>query len=152
MKDYFSSSGADDALALDKPVPALLESGPVHHDSVPLPIPKSPEAMVIGVVTELIDTSIKCFTEYQMCKQHEETERKRIAAELTATLRRIDDMKKLYKNYIVRSFAEREGLYEKATRSIDLALELNDIEMLKVSYNYILGVYERAPSININLG
>ena len=152
MKDYFSSLGADNTMmAVDKSVPVPPESGPAYYDSAPLPIPGSPEAMVIGVVTELIDTSIKCFTEYQMCKQHEETERRHIAAELRATLVKIETAKELYKDIIIGSFAEREGLYNRAMKSVDLALKLNDLEMLKTSYNFILSVYEKAPYININL-
>jgi len=115
-------------------------------------MPSTPEAAIISLAAELVETSLKCFTEYQMCKAREETERKRIAAELKIVLGRIEATKELYKDIIERSFNERQGLYKKALKAVDLALEINDIDMLKASYNFILGVYEKAPNININLG
>ena len=85
-----------------------------------------------------------------MCKEHEETERRYIAAELEVALTKIEVAKELYRDIIIGSFAEREGLYDKAMKTVDLALEKNDLEMLKVAYNFILNVYEKAPSIIIN--
>lgn len=162
MKDYFSSSDTGKSLMVSNssvPVPAPRQA-PVPVPSLglgepapmPMPMPGTPEEMIIGVAVELVETSIKCFTDYQMCKEHEETERRHIAAELKAALVKIEAAKELYKDIILGSFAEREGLYDRAMKTVDLALELNDLDMLKTAYNFILNVYEKAPNININLG
>lgn len=147
MKDYFSSSETSkDLIPYSEPgVPAA------RAEAIPLPIPGGPEAMLVGVAVELVETTIKCFTDYLMCREHEETARRGIAAQLEATLAQIEATKEKHKDIIERSFNERSSLYDKALKTIDHALELNDIEMLKVAYNFILNVYEKAPNININI-
>lgn len=160
MKDYFGSSEeTDNSLTVfseSTPVPVPEPGPPSPGQSGPgqpvsMPIPGSPEAMIASMAVELVETSIKCFTDYQMCKEHEETERRHIAAELKVALTKIEAAKELYKDIIIGTFAEREGLYDKAMKTVDIALERNDLEMLKVAYNLILNVYEKAPNININL-
>ncbi len=147
MRDYFGSSGGIDHSLVVFNESALV---PAQGPPVPMPMPGSPETIIAGMAVELVETSIKCFTDYQMCKEHEETERRYIAAELEVALTKIEVAKELYRDIIIGSFAEREGLYDKAMKTVDLALEKNDLEMLKVAYNFILNVYEKAPSIIIN--
>ena len=75
------------------------------------------------------------------CREHEKTERKRIAAALRAVQYQIDAQKEVYLKKLEGDARERKDLYEKANEALQVALEKNDKEMLQITYNFILNVY-----------
>lgn len=140
MKDYFSdlplnynsSSNNEDNKV---PVPNI--------PSTPTPIPVAPEAAVIMGVVDITKETIRCFTEYAKCKEHEKTERKRIAATLRAIQYQIDAQKEVYLKELDKNYEERNKLYDMAEKTQEYALRSGDKEMLQICYNFILGVYNR---------
>lgn len=97
---------------------------------------------------DVTTTTIQCFTDYLKCWQHEKTERKRIMACLEAVKYRIDAQKEVYIAELNKNYAERERLYNLAEKVINKALEHNDQDMLRLTYNFILNVYNNGPTSN----
>lgn len=145
MKDYFSNlpqkynTSQDDGQ--DKPAPS-------PQPSSTMPIPTSLEAAVLMGVIDITKETIRCFTEYAKCKEHEKTERKRIAATLRAIEYQIDAQKEVYLKEMDKQFEERNRLYEMAEKAQEKALDLGDKEMLKICYNLILNVYNKPTGSN----
>lgn len=110
-------------------------------NATPVPISMTSGVDVVVGVLDLAKESIRCFTEYSKCKEHEITERKKINATLRAIQYQIDAQKEVYLKELERNFEERNRLYDMAEKTQERALALGDIEMLKICYNYILNVY-----------
>ena len=87
--------------------------------------------------------SIRCFTEYAKCKEYEETERKRISANLKVVQIQIEAQKEAYLKALEKNFEERNRLYDLAEKAQEKALENGDKDMLQLCYNFILNVYTR---------
>lgn len=138
MKDYFSDipqkHGTSQANGQKK-----LATSP--QPSMPIPITPQ-EAALMGVL-DITKEAIRCFTEYAKCKEHEMTERKRIAATLKAIEYQIDAQKKVYLKEMDKQYEERNRLYDVAEKAQVIALDRGDIEMLKTCYNFILDVYNK---------
>lgn len=138
MKDYFSNLQPQydgcDKLSLQQ--------------SISVPISPSVETAVIMGVLDISKEAIRCFTEYEKCKEHEKTERKRIAATLRAIEYQIDAQKEVYLKELDKHYEERNRLYDIAERAQTKALELGDKEMLKLCYNMILDVYNKPNGFN----
>lgn len=136
MKDYFSDLPQQYNLSQ---VDGQNKSAPSSQTSSPMSIPTSPE----GVVFDITKETIRCFTEYAKCKEHEKTERKRIAATLRAIEYQIDEQKQVYLKELDKQYEERNRLYNMVEEAQKKALELGDKEMLKMCYNLILNVYNK---------
>ncbi len=141
MKDYFSNlpqqynSSSDERK--NKPAP-----------SAPIPAPTSPEEAVIMGVTDITKEAIRCFTDYAKCKEHEKTERKRIAATLRAIEYQIDAQKEVYLKELDKHYEERSRLYSVAEKAQEKALSTGDKEILQLCYNLILNVYDKPVGSN----
>lgn len=140
MKDYFSNlpqqyntSRAD---GQDKPVAT-------SQSSTLMPIPITPEAIIVTGVLDITKEAMRCFTEYAKCREHEKTERKRIAATLRAIEYQIDAQKQVYLKEMDKQYEERNRLYDMLEKTQEKALELSDKEMLKICYNMILNIYNK---------
>ena len=55
---------------------------------------------------DITKETIRCFTEYAKCKEHEETERKRISYALRAIIYQIDAQKETYLKYLDKTYEE----------------------------------------------
>lgn len=117
----------------------------------PVPTPTSPELIAINAVLDIAKESMRCFTDYMKCKEHEITERQRIRACLSAVIEKIGAQKDMYIKTIEKNYAERKELYTKADAALQKALELQDIDMLKCTYNYILTVYNGSGNSTVQL-
>lgn len=107
------------------------------------PIPVDPVSATIMGVADITKESIRCFTEYAKCKEHEKTERKRITAELKAIMYQIDVQKEVYLKSLELAYAERNRLYDSLEKAQEKALETGDKEMLMMCYNLILSIYNK---------
>lgn len=143
MKDYFSDSPQKHDISQTNRTQQIASSSQL---SMPIPLPPQ-AAAVIGVI-DITKEAIRCFTEYAKCKEHEKTERKRIAATLRAIEYQIDAQKEVYLKEMSMQYEERKRLYDMAEKAQEVALELNDIEMLKTCYNMILNVYNKPIELN----
>lgn len=94
---------------------------------------------------DVTTTAIQCFTDYLECWQHEKTERKRIMACLEAVKYRMDAQKEAYIAELNNNYAERQRLYDLANKALDKALERDDQEILRLTYNFILNIYNNGP-------
>lgn len=149
MKDYFSNlpqrynsfSNAGD----NKPAPASQLPQP---SAPPMTVPASPEVAVVMGVVDITKESIRCFTDYAKCKEHEKTERKRIAATLRAIQYQIDAQKEVYLKELDKQYEERNRLYDMAEKAQEKALSIGDKEMLQLCYNLILNVYNKPVGSN----
>lgn len=123
--------------------PSDPQTPPPRNPGVPTPMPVTSEAAVIMGVVDITKESIRCFTEYAKCKEHEITERKRINATLKAVKYQIDAQKEVYLQELEKNYEERNRLYDMAEKAQQKALELDDKEMLQLCYNMILNVYSK---------
>lgn len=123
-----------------------------NNTPAPIPVPTDPEVAGLLVIGELIETVTTCFSDYAKCHEQEITERQRISACLAAATKQIEAKKAISMEIINRSFNERKDLYDRAQKTMDLALERGDIEMLKASQNFILQVYQGSPDAGRLIG
>lgn len=110
-----------------------------------------PELIVANAILDVAKESMRCFTDYIKCREHEITERERIRACLNAVVEKINAQKDMYIKTIETNYTERKELYAKADAVLQKALEIQDMEMLKCTYNYILTVYNGAGSTTVQL-
>ena len=145
MKDFFADlSIQNNNVGAEISTPPSNPQTPAPGNSgIPTPMPVTPEAAAIMGVVEITKESIRCFTEYAKCKEHEITERKRINAALKAVKYQIDAQKEVYLHELEKNYEERNRLYDMAEIAQQRALELGDKEMLQLCYNMILNVYSK---------
>lgn len=136
MKDFFS----------DLPMQKSNFEGEVDNPSPnpQIPVQLTPEEKIIISVVDITKESIRCFTEYVKCREHEITERKRINATLKAVQYQIDAQKEVYLKELEQNYEERNRLYDMAEKAQEKALELGDKEMLKMCYDLILNIYTKS--------
>lgn len=123
------------------------KSIPSFNSSVSIPTSKASEVEIMGIM-DITKETIRCFTDYAKCKEHEKTERKRIANTLRAIEYQIDAQKEVYIKELDKQYDERIMLYNMAEKVQEKALSLCDKEMLKLCYNLILNVYNKPISSN----
>ena len=108
------------------------------------------EAVVNGAI-DVTKHAIQCLTEYMECKEHEKTERKRIVAELKATIHRIDAQKEVCLQLLNYEHEEKMHLYSLLEESQRKALEIGDHEMLRMCYDVLLQIYIRPAGQKIDM-
>jgi hypothetical protein len=110
----------------------------------PNPMPTlDPQAMIVDTVVGIAREAMTAVTDYLKCKQEQITERKRISATLKAVTAQIEANKEMYIKGLEMYYAEINKLYDTANKAVERALENNDMEMLKCTYNFILTVYSQ---------
>ena len=137
-----------------KEIIQVIDEAKLIQDNTPVPNPDPspiPQAVLIEVAIDIAKESLQCFTDYLKCKEHETTERQRIRANLKSITEEISTKKEMYIKTIETNFAERKELYSKADESLKKAVEVQDVEMLKCIYNYILNVYSGSEDATIRL-
>lgn len=103
----------------------------------------NPQQMIVDIVVGTAKEAMNAVTDYLKCKQEQITERKKISAVLSAVTTQIEANKEMYIKGLELYYSERNRLYDQANKVIDKALENNDMEMVKVTYNFILTVYNQ---------
>ena len=151
MNDYFSdlSFRNNNESGKSEIIPSNPQTLVPERLSASEPMSVTPETAAIMGVVEITKESIRCFTEYAKCKEHEITERKRINAALKAVKYQIDAQKELYLHELEKNYEERNRLYDIAEEAHKRALEVGDKEMLMASYSFMLDVYSK-PSGHAN--
>src|SRR4051812_46949310 len=96
--------------------------------------------VVLNEVGKLATESIKILGDYLKTRESEKTERARIRATLAAITKKIEADKEIFVNFIEKSFAERESLYQRADKVLNKALEAADPEMAKIALNFMATV------------
>lgn len=107
------------------------------------------EGAIVGGIVEITKEVIQCGTDYFKCTEHEKTERKRIASTLKAIVHQIDAQKEIYLKDLEKKYEERNRLYDIALEIQKRALELEDLEMLKISCNFMLIVYNGSTDLKV---
>ncbi len=143
MKSYMSTDKYDLFGDESKDLP----DQPPDQSAPPQPsgsgIAVTPEAALIEGAIDITKETIRCFTEYAKVREHEVTERKRIAATLRAIKYKTDAQKEMYLKELSYRFDERNRLYDLAEKAQEKALECGDMEMLRLCYDFILNIYNR---------
>lgn len=103
------------------------------------------DAIAIGTAADVIKESIRAYADYAKCKEVEITERKRIAGIIEVLNKKIESEKEVILKYMENSFEERERLYVRIDKVIELSLERADHEMLKLALNSMLVIYNKNP-------
>ena len=145
MKDYFSNLPQSNSAGDNTPAPVPQQA---PTPTAPAVVPLSPEVAVVMGVVDITRESIRCFTDYAKCREHEKTERKRIAATLRAIQYQIDAQKEVYLKELEKQYEERKRLYDMAEKAQEKALAIGDKEMLQLCYNLILNVYNKPVGSN----
>ena len=99
------------------------------------------EEMIIPLVTGIVKELGMCVVEYKKCKMHEETERKRINAQLKAVIAQIEAEKEKFMAELERDRIESEKVYKCAEELRDIGIETNDKDLLKYAGNLMLQTY-----------
>lgn len=102
-----------------------------------------PQKMIVDIVVGTAKEAMNAFTDYLKCKQEQITERKKISAVLSTVTTQIEANKEMYIKGLELYYAERNKLYDQANKAIEKAIEENNLEMIKLSYNFILTVYNQ---------
>lgn len=100
----------------------------------------------------LIKETIHCYTEYAKIVEQEHTERKRIMANLKAIKYQIDAQKEVCLKALDKHYEERRELFEDIRKAIRKATEDGDKEMLVISGNLLLSLYDSKTNNQMLLG
>ncbi len=129
MNNYFSGLKSNSSREDDKKKETQIE------------IVSGQDAVNIEAI-KLIKESIHCYSEYAKTVEHEHTERKRIIANLKAIKYRIDAEKELCLKALDMYYEERKMLFDDLRKAIRKATEEGNTEMLMISGNLLLTLYE----------
>lgn len=113
----------------------------------PLPsmtMPQDPRLEFAGEAIGLVKESMQCFTDYLKCREAEVTERKKIQATLAMVSEKIQAQKESFMKQLEFDYGERKLLYDKTDAVIQHALAMNDMDMVKFTYNYILTIHNKS--------
>lgn len=100
-------------------------------------IPVNLETMILKESVDVIKETIRCFTEYSQCREREKSERKRIAAQLRAYLKKVEAIKEIELAKIKFTHEERMRLLDAADKSLEIARQNGDIRILKLTFEFI---------------
>lgn len=111
----------------------------------PIPLlPQDPRLALAGEAVGLVKESMQCFTDYLKCREAEVTERKKIQATLSMVSEKIQAQKESFIKQLEFDYEERKLLYDKTDDVIQHALAMNDMDMVKFTYNYILTIHNKS--------
>lgn len=130
----------------------------IRHSTVPVQESSAhADAMLIelglGVIKEIADvykTGIQCFTEYQKCKQRENTERMRIQKYVEVITTKLAYEKELKLKLLDDDSKEKKFLYDTAALAMQHALLKDDFEVVKYIMDYMLIVYKTDKTTVLN--
>lgn len=96
---------------------------------------------VIGEITQEI-------TDYLKTKEHNITERKRIAAALEVATKLIENDTEKFKLYLESEYKDKDRLYTNAEKMIDKGLAENNLEILNAGCNFMMVAFNKNPLEN----
>lgn len=106
-----------------------------------LPMNIGPEAILIGAAVDVIKETERCLTDYLKCREHEETERARIRAQLSAFTQLLDAQKEIYLKQLEKDYETRQKIYNSANQALQLAMEKWDTQFIKEVLNLMAKFY-----------
>lgn len=101
-------------------------------------------------VSKITTESIKTLGDYLKCREIEKTEKAKNRAKLSAIIKKIEADKEIFRNYMEKSFEERESLYRRADKVLNKAIEEADHEMVKIALNFTATIYHKNPLQGMN--
>ncbi|MDF2892044.1 MAG: hypothetical protein K0R80_2411 [Clostridia bacterium] len=99
-----------------------------------------PEVLVIEAVVDITKESIRCFTDYMKCREHEVTERHRITAQLKAINEAINAKKEMYIATLEKNHDKIKEAYAMGNMVVKSALETGNTEMVRETYKFIISM------------
>lgn len=133
MKDYFSN--------LPQKFDQITDIAKTEKTRTVTAVPVSASPAVPMELLDITKETIRCFTDYAKCTEHEKTERKRILATLKAIELQINSQKEAFLKMLDMHYEERNKLYTLAEDVMQKALMENDKELLIYCCNFILNIY-----------
>ena len=133
MKDYFSN--------LPQKFDKITDVAKTENTRTVAAVPVSTNPAMTMELLEITKETMRCFTDYAKCKEHEKTERKRILATLKAIELQINSQKEAFLKMLDKHYEERNKLYALAEDVMQKALMENDKELLLYCCNFILNIY-----------
>lgn len=105
----------------------------------------NPEVYAASEISTIVKETIGSITDYLKHREVEKTERERVRATLRAITAKFENDRRMFKDYLDKSFNDRERLYEIGEELLQKAMNDQDMETTKVALNFILGVYNKNP-------
>lgn len=133
MKDYFSN--------LPQKFDKITDVAKTENTRTVAAVPVSTNPAMTMELLDITKETMRCFTDYAKCKEHEKTERKRILATLKAIELQINSQKEAFLKMLDKHYEERNKLYALAEDVMQKALMENDKELLLYCCNFILNIY-----------
>lgn len=140
MKDYFSN--------LPKKINQNTDIAKTEKTKTVTAVPVSASPAISLELVDITKETMRCFTDYAKCKEHEKTERKRILATLKAIELQIDFQKEAFLKILDKHYEERSKLYALVQDRLQKALMEKDTEVLKVCCDFITTIYNSNGSID----
>lgn len=140
MNDYFSN--------LPKKINQNTDIAKTEKTKTVTAVPVSASPAIPLELVDITKETMRCFTDYAKCKEHEKTERKRILATLKAIELQIDFQKEAFLKILDKHYEERSKLYALVQDGLQKALMEKDTEVLKVCCDFITTIYNSNGSIN----
>ena len=133
MKDNFSN--------LPQKFDKITDVAKTENTRTVAAVPVSTNPAMTMELLDITKETMRCFTDYAKCKEHEKTERKRILATLKAIELQINSQKEAFLKMLDKHYEERNKLYALAEDVMQKALMENDKELLLYCCNFILNIY-----------
>lgn len=140
MKDYFSN--------LPQKINQNTDIAKTEKTRTVTAVPVSASPAIPLELLDITKETMRCFTDYAKCKEHEKTERKRILATLKAIELQITSQKEAFLTMLDKHYEERNKLYALAQIVMQKALDENNNEMLLSCWKFILDIYNGNPPID----
>jgi signal transduction protein with GAF and PtsI domain len=99
-----------------------------------------PTEILVGGALDIVKESIRCFTDYMKCREQEESERRRIAAQLRAINNAIDAQRESYFETLEKNHANVMEAYKMGNEVIKEAFKTGQMEMVKETYQFIIAI------------
>lgn len=96
-----------------------------------------PEEILVGIVADIAKESIRCFTDYLKCREFEETERRRIAAQLRAINEAINAKKEMFIASLEKNHENIVNAYQLGNKVMESALKTSNMEMVKETFSFL---------------
>lgn len=106
-----------------------------------LPMNAIPETVLVGAAVDVIKETARCFTDYLKCREHEETERARIRAQLSVFTQILVAQKEKYLTQLEQDYKKWQDMYNSANQALQLAMEKWDTQFIKEVLNLMAKFY-----------
>ena len=126
-----------------KKVPTSTDESAPGNTPTSMPIPADPMSYLAMAATDLVKVAIHEISAYNQCLSREITERKRIAAQLSAIKMSLDVQREAVMQTINNNHQLRMTLLNEIFKAQKIALETHDTEVLKQMYAFALDMFDK---------